>query len=207
MIVSDKGGGGDFELLEAGTHAAVCTQIIGIGLQETGFGMKEKVKIRFEIPAERVTWTDDDGKEHEGPAIIWATYTASLNERAILRKDLEGWRGRPFTAEELAGFDLSKLLDVPCLLSVIHNEAKNGKTYANINAISKLPKGMDAPKREGELVNFDASSYSVAEFEALPGWAQDLVKKGVANKAEDGKNTPPEPPAGDPGFRDDDIPF
>ena len=36
-------------------------------------------------------------------------YTLCLHERAALRKDLESWRGRKFTEQELDGFDLEKL--------------------------------------------------------------------------------------------------
>ncbi len=177
MKVSDTGGA-DFKILDAGSHAAVCTQIIGIGPQETPWGDKEKVKVRFEVPSERVEW-EKDGVKHDGPMVIWATYTASLSEKANLRQDLESWRGRAFTKDELAGFEMDALLEVPCMLSVVHRES-NGKTYANIANISGLPKGMSAPKAEGDIVSFDPRLHSQEAFNALPEWLQERVKSGLA---------------------------
>ena len=60
-----------------------------------------------------------------------------------MRKDLESWRGRPFTDSELEGFDLDNLLSVPAMISVVHN-AVQGSVYANVAAIMKLPKGVPA---------------------------------------------------------------
>ena len=49
----------DFKLLEPGTHLAICNAVIGVGLQQTIFGSKEKVYIRWEVPAERVQYEKD----------------------------------------------------------------------------------------------------------------------------------------------------
>lgn len=179
--VSDAGGG-DFKILDPGTYPAVCTQVIGIGPQMTGFGLKEKIKVRFEVPSERIEYTDGDGKEIEGPAIIWVSYTASLNERALLRRDLVAWRGRDFAPEELEEFDMDKILGAPCLISVVHktNETTK-KVYANVDAIAQLMKGQEKPKAEGKLVGFDCYSHTNAEYEDLPEWLQKTVDNGLVN--------------------------
>lgn len=197
---SDKGGG-DFEILDAGTHMAVSTQLICVGPQTTPWKVQDKVYIRFEVPAER---TEIDGKDL--PMIIWANYTQSLSEKANLRHDLEGWRSRPFTREELDEFDLRNILGKPCMISVVHNKSeKNGRTYANIQSISALPKGTPAPEAEGELVAFDYEHHSQAEFDALPEWLQEKVKAGIKNAAEMDTGTQQE--TDDPGWEDSDIPF
>src|SRR3990167_2490369 len=64
------------------------------------------------------------------------------DEKANLRKHLEAWRGKKFTKEELDGFDVEKLLGVNCQLQVIHNLSDNGGTFANVQAIVPLGKGM-----------------------------------------------------------------
>lgn len=205
MKVSETGGK-DFEPIEAGSYAAVCTQIIGVGLQETPWGLKDKIKMRFEVPSERVEW-EIDGEVHEGPAVIWTTYTASLSERANLRHDLEAWRGRSFTPDELAGFDMDNVLGAPCMLSVVHKTNDKGKTFANIASISKLPKGMPKPEPEGEVIGFDPDNHTKAEFDALPEWLQKMVQDGLRNTKEsetDGKQSSAPP---DESFQDDDIPF
>jgi len=202
MIVSDTGGGGSFKQLDPGSYPAVCTQIVGIGPQESNFGLKEKIKLRFEVPSERVEW-EVDGEQMEGPIITWATYTASLNEKANLRMALEGWRGRAFSDEELKGFEMDAILGAPCMLSIIHRES-NGKTYANIASISKLMNGVTPPKAEGELISFDIRSYSPGQYTALPEWLQKRVDEGLTHITVESENPAPPP---DDGWTDDDIPF
>lgn len=213
-------GGGDFQRLEPGTYPAVCTWVVGIGPQPTPWGTKEKIKFRFEVPTERIEYIDKEGIEQSGPAVIWATWTASLAEKAQLRKILEAWRGQPFTAEELSGFDLDKLLGAPCMIVVVHEEGKNGRIYDNIDSVSRLMKGLPKPQAEGELIGFDPRNYTDAEFNKLPEWAQRLVDVGVneiklaedldraRKQAASAQASDPSPgPDGDPGFTDDDIPF
>jgi len=77
--------------------------------------------------------------EDRPPYTVSSRYTASLHEKSRLRADLQSWRGRAFSAEELAAFDLEKLIGVGCLLNVVHT-ARNGKQYADIVAIMPLPK-------------------------------------------------------------------
>lgn len=213
MKVSAKSGGGDFKILDSGTHTAVCDMIVGIGPQAIEYKGKtkeqEKVKLRFQVPAERAEWQDKDGNDVEGPMVIWATYTASLSDRANLRRDLEAWRGRAFTPEELNGFELNNVLGKPCMLSVAHREY-DGKTYANITSIAKLMKGIPEPKAEGDLVTFDFWNHTQEQFDALPEWLQEKVSDGkkLADEQVARVGAPKEPGAEpDGGFVEDDIPF
>jgi hypothetical protein len=68
-------------------------------------------------------------------------YTASIGEKANLRKDLVNWRGREFTDDELKGFDVKKLLGVPCMLSLTPND----KGKVRVTGIMKLPQGTTCP--------------------------------------------------------------
>ena len=209
-LVKDSGGS-DFQLPEPGTYPAVCTWIIGMGPQITSYGPREKLKFRFELPTERVTW-EAEGVEQEGPMVMWATYTSSLSDKSFLRRDLEAWRGRPFTSEELASFDLDTVLGAPCLVSITHRKADNGKTYADISSISRLMKGMEPPKPEGDLIGFDPRNFEQKEFDALPEWLQDKIQLGLSEIKAQEELAEKGPPGGpradqDPGFADDDIPF
>lgn len=198
LKVSDSGGG-DFKILPSGTHIAVCTQLIDVGLQETPWGNKAKVWIQFEVPSERV---EIDGKDL--PMIVWANYTASLSEKANLRHDLEGWRGRAFTPDELKGFDLKSILGKACMISVVHRKPEgSSRTYANIQSISALPKGTTAPQPEGPLVSFDIDAHTPDEYQALPEWLQKKVDEGKENSAAQPETADNEPPP----LEDDDIPF
>ena len=123
----------------AGTHAAVCVDVVDLGMVLSEFNGKKreqhKIKIVWQIEEER-----DDGK----PFLVHRRYTNSLHEKATLRRDLESWRGKPFNEEELAGFDLENLISAGALLNLIHQQ-REGSTYANVASIMKLMKGMSAP--------------------------------------------------------------
>jgi hypothetical protein len=134
------GGGGDYVPAPAGVHAAVCCDVVDLGLLEVAYGGKKKTQHKI-----RIVWQIDEVKADNKPYTVSKRYTNSLHEKATLRKDLESWRGVPFTTVELEGFDLEVLLSVPAMLNVIHNK-KDGETYANVSTIMRLPKTMEAPK-------------------------------------------------------------
>lgn len=110
-----------------GVHTAVCVDVVDKGMVEGQWGSKHKCRIVWEIAA-----TMEDGRRFT----IGKTYTVSLHEKSTLYKDLKGWRSKPFTADELRGFDLEKVIGAPCQLVVTHDEV-DGATYANITAIMK----------------------------------------------------------------------
>lgn len=95
---------------------------------------------QFEVHSE-----DDDGplKTEKGePMSISKNYTLSLSENAVLRADLEAWRGREFTREELQGFELKNVLGAWCLITVTRATGNDGKEYTNITGVSPVPKAM-----------------------------------------------------------------
>lgn len=186
------GGGGDFKRAPSGSHIAVCNLVADCGMQPGSAqypAPKRKVYLRFEIPEERVEY-EKDGRKLEGPLTIGKFYTASMNEKATLRKHLEGWRGKSFTDEEAANFDVGKLLGVACMLSVVEEE-RDGKTYSNISNIGKVPKGIQHPVAENDLIYFDADS-GQQEYDALPPWLREKIDKQIR-----------QPTTGH--FRDDDL--
>lgn len=170
-------GESDFTPIPAGTYVGRCYQVVNIGLQASGpWAPKNKHYIAFEVPSERITWKDKEQVEHEGPAIIGSRYTSSLSPKAILRQHLESWRGRRFTDDELANFDLFNLIGAPALISVVHSE--DGK-YANITALMRLPQGMVCPDAELPTIAYDPADPSAGQaFEALTKRMQDTVMKG-----------------------------
>lgn len=129
-----------FSTAPAGTYPAVCVDIIDLG----------KVANRFDPDQEdkqmvRIVWQIDEQDDHGKPFHVRKDYTASLHEKANLRKHLEAWRGRPFSATELFGFDLDSTLGTGCLLSIVHATGSRGGTFANVGAVMKLARGMTAP--------------------------------------------------------------
>lgn len=72
-------------------------------------------------------------------------YTVSMGPKANLRKDLEQWRGKPYTPEQIeAGVPLDKLTGNHALLSISHRTSQKGRTYANITACVGVPAAMKA---------------------------------------------------------------
>lgn len=179
------GGGGDFKRVPAGTHLAICNIVADLGVQP-GSAMypdpKRKLYLRFEIPGERVEY-EKDGRMIDAPATISREFTASMNEKATLRKFLEGWRGKKFTDEEAAQFDVGAILGKACLLSVTETD-KGGETYSNVANASPLIKGMAPPPPENECILFTSES-SQATFDKLPKRVKEKVAAQLSPKSED----------------------
>ncbi len=122
-----------------GSFAAVCVDSIDLGELPNPFNPE---KPRHMV---RLVWQIEEQQSDGKPYHIKQDYTASLHEKAKLRQDLQSWRGRAFSFDELVGFDLETLIGVPCLLNIVHAQGRKGGTFANVGAIMKLPRNMTAP--------------------------------------------------------------
>ena len=210
MLVAQTSG--DYELAPVGVYRAVCTRLLNLGIQETNYGDKHQIHLAFEIDENM-----DDGR----PFLMMQNYTVSLNPKSRLRKDLEAWRGRAFTAEELGGFDLKTVLGKPLQISVVHSE--DGK-YANIGAMMPLGRGQQALAASGDLLYINSLPEDNASFELLSERMKDRVQSGLdrmkqsmppmsvhpdpmptAPVTKDNFQAPPPPPINDD--LDDEIPF
>lgn len=110
-----------------GLFLAACCDVVDLGMLDDGFGEKPKVEIWWQL--------DERNPETGKRFTVRRRYTLSLHEKATLRKELEMWRGRKFTKDELAGFDLEKLIHVSCQVQTIHKVTDDGKTYCNVAAV------------------------------------------------------------------------
>lgn len=150
------------------------------------FSPSFKVMLMFEVPGETVNM---DGKPM--PMTISREYSLSLSEKSNLRKDLQSWRGREFTAKELEGFAVETVCGVPCMLSVIHRQNAQKKTYANISAISGLPKGVQCPPQVHKSIKYEIEQGGDEVYNSLPEW----IRKKIATCAE-WQNQESQTPAG-----------
>ena len=196
LILKDSGQG-EYKLVPAGTHIGVCDMIVDVGLQHTTHAgepkIQHKVYIRWELPNERL----EDGR----PMTVGCLYTMSFGRNAYLRRDLEAWRGRAFTAEELAGFDLTSVAGKACQVVVTHSD--DGQ-WANVKGLAGIPKGMEHPKAENPIIIFDVDNPH--NLDDLPPWLQ----KKYAERAISGGNVPVHAPNETPHSAldiDDSIPF
>ncbi len=125
---------------EIGNNIAICIRVIDLGTQKNEYQGKTTWKrqsmVIWELPEQK------DGEEK--PITISKFYTATLSDKSNLRHDLENWRGRPFTPEELNGFEVKNIIGKPCLLNLVRND----KGKVKIGAVSFILKGMTAPKPE-----------------------------------------------------------
>jgi hypothetical protein len=130
-----------------GLHQAVCVDVVDKGMVEGKYGSRHTVQIRWQIDKLN---PDNDNKSF----LVVQSYTLSLGEKANLRKHLESWRGKKFTKEELDGFDVESLIGANCQLTITHN-VHNGNTYANVQSIVPLGKGMTKMEPEGYVRQID----------------------------------------------------
>lgn len=201
----------DFKLPPAGSFSARLYRLIDIGTQTTEWmgkkKMQRKIIAMFELHGE-----DNDGQPlitNDGkPLVVSKRYTLSLDEKATLRKDLEAWRGRAFTQEELDGFNLEVLLGKFCMVSITHTE-HDGKQYANISSISQVPsalKKLGEPKGINELMIFTLDQFDQGKFEKLSEGLQGVIRKSAEYRNTFEPNSPPVT-SSPMEEMDDDIPF
>jgi len=199
-VNAGNGGGGDFEQCPAGSFAARCYQIIDLGHQT--FEWKGEAKV---APKVRITWELNEMMSDGRPFSISREYTASIGDKANLRKDLEAWRGRPFSAEELRNFSLENVLGAPCLLGIVHKPSKdNSKVYANVGSIMALPKGMACPELVNPAVKFDIGTFDQKVFDGLSSYVQ---KKILMSKELEENGIPQASSQDEPVIEDETVPF
>ena len=203
----------NFVQVPAGMHLARCYRIIDLGTQKTSWNgvdkMSPKVLFQFEIHSE-----DDNGNPlltTEGkPLAISKQYTLSLNENAALRKDLQSWRGRAFTEDELKAFDLQNVLGQWCMLSVVHSQVQD-KIYANVDNVNPVPasiKKAGLPEGVNATVLFSIRSADMAVFETFTDNLKNKIKSSPEWEAwQDAPAPTAAPKSEDPADFEDDIPF
>lgn len=197
-----KESGGNFTPVPEGTHLARCVGVISLGTQHSQmFADSFKVMFMWEVPSERI---QIDGKDI--PMIIQKEYTLSLSKKANLRRDLESWRGKQFTEDELKGFEVSKVIGQPCLLSIMHKDKANGTgKYAAITAVSKPAKGMTCDPQVHESVVYEVETGRSEIFKSLPEWIRKKIEVCEEWQSPKVEEEPALPPSEEPD--DSDVPF
>ena len=112
----------EYELCPAGVQPAKCVKIEDLGAVDTPYGIKDKVRLVFELQL----------KTKEGPPFkLSRRFTLSLFKKAALRKFIESWLGRELTEEQLSGsdnqgYEIDDLIAFPGNLIVKHVKGDNG---------------------------------------------------------------------------------
>lgn len=151
MAVLAKSSGKTYEPIPVGVVQAVCSHVVDIGTHEGSY--QGKPVTRHQVV---VCWEIDalmSQGEYNGKRFMMSKfYTLSLNEKASLRKDLESWRGKAFTDDELNGFDVEKLIGANCMLNVVEYKKQDGSIGQKIGAIMPAIKNLIPMKQENTVV-------------------------------------------------------
>lgn len=177
-------GAKDWEQPETGNQIARCIRVIELGTQKKEYqgktSWKRQTLIVWELPESLMTEGDYAGK----PFTISQFYTASLGEKANLRHDLESWRGRAFTDEELNGFDQRRIIGQPCMLNLIDREGK-----VRIGSVSSVPKNLPVPPQVNESLFYDIDEHDEAIWHKLSDGIKKLIEQ---SKEWQEQNAPPQ---------------
>jgi hypothetical protein len=175
-----------------GNHPAICVQVLDLGTHKGEYNGKpkvnRKVRISWELPEEKAVFHEDRGEE---PFMVSRTYNFSVSDKSTFRKDLESWRGRAFTEEELETFDIEKLLGVGAMVNV----AINDKGYSDVSTVAALPKQLKAimPKPHNKPVYYSIEDGKTPVFDSLPDFLKEMCETCEEWKAA-GSSTSDEPP-------------
>lgn len=129
---------------EQPSFPARCVDAIDLGENPESFGGKPaKLKHKGVI----VWYTGEINPDTQKPFEVSTEYTLSLFEGSNLRNDLEGWRGKPYTPEQIEKGDipLHKLVGQWCLLTIAHVPTQKGRLRAKVVGVSPLHPAIPKP--------------------------------------------------------------
>ena len=113
-----------------GAHNGVCVDVIDLGVQDTEWGPKPKLRLTFELET-----LEESGE----PYRVSRSFTASLHPKAKLSEIIGKWRGKAIGDNE--SFDLNKLVGQSALLVISNKtDAGTGRTFALIDNVMKKQK-------------------------------------------------------------------
>lgn len=170
-----------FETTPSGTHIATCYQVIDLGSQISDFtndkgerDIHRKIRFAWELPSALMK----DGR----PFAIGKDYNLSSNEKATLVKDVNAWRGKPFTPAEFGAFDLENLIGKSCLLQVEEKISKKGKPYTKVGSILALPSGQKSSPLVNKPLKFSLANFDRDAFNLIPEYWQNMIKSSPEYK-------------------------
>ena len=173
-------GANEYPKVPTGVHNARCVRVIDLGPQRNDYGgnitYKRQVLVIWEIP---------DQITNDQPMTISKFYTLSLHEKSNLGMDLVSWRGRPFTEQEKQGFDITKLIGVPCQINVMHND--NGKE--KVSSVMPLGKDTKLQDQHHESISFSIDDFQKGQREQFNKLSEGIRKMILRSKELDGIDT------------------
>tara|TARA_X000001382_G_scaffold130783_1_gene126910 strand:+ start:2843 stop:3454 length:612 start_codon:yes stop_codon:yes gene_type:complete len=162
-------------LIPEGTHYARCISVVDMGTADAewqGQVKKRKtVRFTFEFPKHTAVFREEDGPQPLGRSV---KYTNGFSQKGRLRPELEKWRGKSFTADELLSFDLASVLGHPCLATIVHVQGRDGQTVDRISGLSSVPEDMPSTPAVNELFTYDVDEHP-KNFDRVPAWMREEI--------------------------------
>ena len=124
----------EFQLVPEGSHIARVYQLIHIGTIPSEWQgqtrERDVVRIGFEIPGEMRTFREG---EPEKPMVINSgNLTNTMNEKGKLRPLVQGIIGTKLDEDEAAFFELTDIVGMACMITVLHEKDSKGTMRARI---------------------------------------------------------------------------
>jgi hypothetical protein len=120
-----------FEIVSEGVVNAVLAAVQDLGEVTGQFGTKPKV---------RLVWLTNELASDGQQKIVMESMTNSLHEKASLTKRIRQITGQ--TPEDDGTFDLETPIGSQRQLVIEHNDASDGRTYANVQSVLKRGNGV-----------------------------------------------------------------
>lgn len=214
LKMAPRTGGGDRvaqPILEIGTYPARLVRIIDLGVQP-----QKAFKGEAKPPAHQVDWTyelldvfmvDKEGNEIEDKP-RWVSERFNVNRpEADLAKSTK--RYKALDPDEDFDWEMTKLIGMPCMITITHGENKKDPTrpYENVGNVTAMraKDAAKAPELKNPSVVFTLDEPDMEVFKKFPQWLQDLIKgnlefKGSALEAAlgDSKGKPAAKPQDEP---------
>jgi hypothetical protein len=176
MIKAQKNTPTQKELIPQGSHIARCYSIVHIGTVQWEYlgevKHTDKIRLTWELPNETKVFKEENGEQ---PFVISKEYTLSMHEKSNLRRDVESWIGA-LTEQQADDFDISDLMGKPCMLNILHREAKNGNTYSNVGTVNQLIKGVECPVQYNQSIEFNyGDSFNLEWLRVQPDFIKEMI--------------------------------
>jgi hypothetical protein len=180
-----------FQLAPEGTALIQLHSLLDLGSHHSKWGLKHNLRAGFLTLEERMP----DGR----PFTVNRTVALSYFDGSNCYEMIAALLGRRLSDDEVQnGVQLGDLIGCVCLAEITH--VKRGeRTYANITAFMKAPKGTAVPELEVEPMVFIMGDNGIDDLalSELPEWAQIAIRGSAEYKAM-------EAAAGDESDDDDD---
>lgn len=163
------------EICPEGTFQAELIRVYYCGLQENKFNLdnpQPKIIFAFEL--------DEPLLESDGNHILSTTVTYSLNEKSGLTKLLKPVLGSQFPDKPGQELDVDSLVGMKVMVTVSHTKKDDGRVFANIAGLARLPRGMQPFTATMDAFAWSCDDADDPNTDKVPGWVKEFAEKRIS---------------------------